>query len=199
MNIDLNAQPPSAHQLAESRAEAAEIRRRCERRKRWGVAIVVAASFIVIVAASFIVPFDASFKLWVRTPTEVLNASDNLGITLLGIGLFIMFTLIALEYLAYLYDRFIDTPLRHANERLAGLVELNAISQPDTCLEYMSLVDREETVRAYQRQIAVMGRMPVVAEYEAVKAWVEANKNHRAEYELKERAKQACEQMRAFA
>lgn len=199
MNIDLNAQPPSAHQLAESRAEASEIRRRCERRKRWGVAVGVAASFIVIVAASFIVPFDASFRLWIRTPTEMLTTSDKLGLTLIAIALLIPFTVIALEYLAYLYGRFIGTPLRHANERLVGLVELDAISQPATCLEYMSLVEREETVRAYQRQIAAMGRMPVVAEYDAVKAWVEVNENHRAENELKERAKQACEKMRAFA
>ena len=74
-----------------------------------------------------------------------------------------------------------------------------AISRPGACIDFMSLVDREETVRAYQRKIAAMGRMPVVGEYEPAKAWVEANENHSAEDELKERAKQACEQMRALA
>lgn len=111
-----------------------------------------------------------------------------------GMAVFISAGLVTITF-AILNDRWIMKPESEANMVLNDLVELEASSMPEQCIEFMQLVDGYEEVKAYQHKLATMGRKPVVAEYEAAQLWVAEADKRQAEQETRDLAREACDRM----
>lgn len=92
-------------------------------------------------------------------------------------------------------QNYIDAPRRLGNDAMAMLVELEASDMGDECIEYMGMVDSDETIRSYQHQLRSIGRKPIRGEYRAAKAWIEGKAARLRDTERMERAKIACDRM----
>lgn len=81
-----------------------------------------------------------------------------------------------------------------AESRLEKLMELNPEDMEDQCIAYDEF-RADPVVEAYHRQIADQWRKPVIAEYDAAKAWVKQAGYRAAKEAKRQQAIKACERM----
>jgi hypothetical protein len=66
--------------------------------------------------------------------------------------------------LRWLLESWVQTPRCRAEQALNALAPVTEKGMPRACIKFMELVDANEDVRRYQRQLAAMGRLPVLGE-----------------------------------
>ena len=74
--------------------------------------------------------------------------------------------------LVYAKLSWVTVPRAKANGDLDRLELLTPISHPEQCIEFVKWVATDKTIRAYQHQLASMGRTPIMAEYQLAKSWM---------------------------
>lgn len=96
-------------------------------------------------------------------------------------------------------NRWIMAPREQAQETLSALVELNASTHPDACIDLGAWAAADDAIRAYLAQVAAMGRMPVMGEYQASKAWMAQRCPRQSKQAKLEQARAACSTLFAAA
>ena len=96
-------------------------------------------------------------------------------------------------------NRWIMVPREQAQETLSALVELNASTHPDACIDLGAWAEADDAIRAYLAQVAAMERMPVMGEYQASKAWMAQRCPRQSKQAKLEQARAACSTLFAAA
>lgn len=202
MKFDLTQPAPGPAQLATARREAASMLTRIRRRERlyWLSALMLGALGIgtlyfawsggLVGAGAIVTMVMVAAAGAVAVMVAAAGAGAVAG-AVMGVGVGVVAGVVVV------YDLWIDTPRNRANATLGSLVELEASTLPEQCIQFMDWVEADEMVRAYQHQLAALGRKPVVAEFEAAKTWVEGSALRTVENERIEKARQACAKMAA--
>lgn len=177
IEFDITKQPLSIEALAEIRRHHADRLAVVRGQEKWFKRAAFGLALLVLMTL---------LMMWVE---EKVSGYDALGILIVG-----SVTTAFLGPIAFVYsmDHWIRRPRTESNAILSNLVELEHSSLPEECIRFAGWCETDETVGAYQRRLAAMGRKPVVGEYEAAKDWIEGAAARATEQEKADRAKQAC-------
>lgn len=211
--ITINASPPTSQHLAEQRRSASAVLAQCAKIERRFLTFSVAAAFVGV--AMLLWAWRAGLLDGFTLMAAVLFVGAVVGVgTLEGTLVFAAAGAVVLVFLgggagafvgvgggalvvagALFHDNWIVDTRAAAQSLLSDLVELEYSDLPDECEDFVRMCEADSDVRAYQHQLAAMGRKPVLAEYNAAKLWVERSEHRLSAQEKSERARVACDRL----
>ena len=106
--------------------------------------------------------FVASFILLASSVSDQIPILDAFVTLSLGLGSFVVFKIWELR---------IKKPFALSRKLLSETTELNHNDDPEECINFVKWCTEDETLRAFQNQLARIGRHPIRAEYLAAKEW----------------------------
>ena len=178
MKYDITKTPPSSDELIEQRekyTKRIDKIRRLEKQANWITLTVILA---VILMFFYIIFLDDLYSL------SVVVAVALVAILVVG------------GALDYFERNFIKKPKAHAKKELRSLFELEASYNPSQCIQFLKWCQKDDTLKAYQHQLAKMGRTPVIGEYLAAEQWIKSMELNKAKEQDQREANEACEQLK---
>ena len=222
MNIqfDVNTAPPSQEAIDCARSETESRVARLLRLQRWvgyaGMALVLAVLAVLAVLLSLSkAEFVSEGRVFVLAGVMIvvvamaaggavgravaMAAGGAVGVAVGGaVGGAVIVGALAVLFGFGLIVEVLSGRRSQAEEQRDALVELGE-STPEECVKFVELVDADQTIAAYQQQLAAMGRKPVIGEYKAALEWIVTAEARPSESDKQERARLACERLAAKA
>ena len=181
--------PPTTDEVCDKREQARQEEKRIEqKRRKWlrktATVLAIVAGLLLVTAVLIQWPPE-----WWNSEraTIVMGTPQSIGIPIIYVVLItgLLFT--------YHYDRAIGTPLEITRGMLISLKELNAENMPHECVELDEWRKEFPEIEEYLKQVAMLGRTPVLGEYVAAREWLEEARKRKRVAEMKARARAACE------
>ena len=163
MKYDITKTPPSSDELTEQREKYTSIIDKVRLREKWVNGIAVTTILAGILMASCAVILMAFYIVYLDEP-------DSLSVV--GVGVVFGAGIIALDIaLDYVTKKIIIEPREHAKKELKNLLELDASNDPYKYIQLIVWCQEDDTQKAYQYEVAKMGRKLVIGEFLAAEQW----------------------------